>query len=119
MFITILENFSSLEQVRLIFSLAVFGKKTLRYCYSLGVVVGVVVVQELCHFVIYLLLHKIIMYLKLGIFVHYPKSNPCYQGRQFKMHFFFFFQNNAPFLTFNPVSSTPQPNVGTCLLCSC
>ena len=26
-------------------------------------------------------------YLKLGICVHCPKSNPYYQGRQFKMHF--------------------------------
>ena len=29
------------------------------------------------------------IYLKLGVCVHYPKSNPYYQGRkQFKMHFF-------------------------------
>ena len=25
--------------------------------------------------------------LKLGVGVHYPKSNPYYRGRQFKMHF--------------------------------
>ena len=37
------------------------------------------------------------IFLKLGVCVHYPKSNPCYQGRQFKMHFFL--QNYAPFLT--------------------
>ena len=30
------------------------------------------------------------MYLKLGVCVYYPKSSPYYQGRQFKMHFFFF-----------------------------
>ena len=36
------------------------------------------------------------MYLNLGICVHYPKSNPYYQGRQFKKHFF---QNYAPVLT--------------------
>ena len=30
-----------------------------------------------------------------------------------------FFQNYAPFLTFCPQSSTPQPSVGTCMQCSC
>ena len=34
--------------------------------------------------------------LKLGLCVHYPKINPCYQGRQFEIHFF---QNYAPFST--------------------
>ena len=34
--------------------------------------------------------------LKLGVCVHYPKSNPYYQGRQFKMDFFFLC-NCAPF----------------------
>ena len=38
------------------------------------------------------------IYMKLGVYVHYHKSNPCYQGSQFKMHFFLF-QNNAPFST--------------------
>ena len=36
------------------------------------------------------------VYVKLGICVHYPKSNPYDQGRQFKLHFF---QNYAPFST--------------------
>ena len=31
------------------------------------------------------------IYLKLGVCVNCPNSNPYYQGRQFKMHFFFFF----------------------------
>ena len=35
------------------------------------------------------------IYLKLGVSVHHPKRNPYYQGRQFKMHFFF--QNYGPF----------------------
>ena len=34
-------------------------------------------------------------YLKLGVCVHYRKSNPYYQERQF--NFFFFFQNYAAF----------------------
>ena len=34
------------------------------------------------------------IYLILGVCVHCPKSNPYYQGRQFKMHFF---QDYAPF----------------------
>ena len=67
----------------IIFSMTVFGEN-LRCCYSLGVV-GVVV-QKLWHFVLILLLLKI--YLKIWIYVHYPKSNPYYQGRQFKLHFF-------------------------------
>ena len=25
---------------------------------------------------------------ELGVYVYYPKCNPYYQGRQFKMHFF-------------------------------
>ena len=36
-------------------------------------------------------------YLKLGKCVHYPKSNPYYQGRQFKIFLFFFSQNHALF----------------------
>ena len=28
------------------------------------------------------------IYLKLGVCVHYPESNPYYQGRSFKMYFF-------------------------------
>ena len=27
------------------------------------------------------------IYLKLGVCVHHPKSNPCYQGTQFNLHF--------------------------------
>ena len=58
------------------------------------------------------------IYFKLGISVHYPKNNPCYQGRQFKMQFGF--QNYVPFstLTFYPLSSTQQPSVGTRMRCS-
>ena len=37
--------------------------------------------------------------MKLRICVHFSKSNPYYQGRQFKMHFFFFFFNYACFYT--------------------
>ena len=37
------------------------------------------------------------IYLKLRICVFYPKSDPYYQGRQFKI--LFFFQNYAPFST--------------------
>ena len=36
------------------------------------------------------------IYLKLGAYVHYPRSNLYNQGRQFKMHLF---QNCAPFST--------------------
>ena len=43
------------------------------------------------YFVISLLLLKFTedFYLKLGLSVHYLRSNPYYQGRSFKMHFFF------------------------------
>ena len=43
------------------------------------------------------------VYLKLGACIHYPKSNPYYQGRQFKM--LFFFQNYAPFFDVDFLSS--------------
>ena len=57
-----------------------------RYCYSLGIVV-VVVMQKLWHFVISLITEDI--YLKLGVLIRYPKSNPYHQGRQFQMHICF------------------------------
>ena len=71
------------------FSSAVFEENP-RYCNSLGIVV----IQKLWHFVISLITEAI--YLKLGICAHFPKSNPYYQGKLFKMHFFF---NYAPFST--------------------
>ena len=71
----------------LVFCSAVFGENQ-RYCYSLGVVVFVVIVQKLLRFCnISVVIEDI--YLKLEVCVHYAKSNPYYQGRQFKMHFFF------------------------------
>ena len=67
------------------------------------------------------------IYLDPGVCVHYPKSNPYYQGRQFKMHFFFFFQNYASFFDFDFLSSIkqttpPPPPPAECLhhmRCSC
>ena len=97
-----------------IFSSGVFRENP-RYCYSLGIIV---VVQKLAFCKISVITEDI--YLKLGLCVHYQRSNPYYQGRQFKMHFFFS-QIYALFQlkTFNPLSSTPQQSVGTCMLCSC
>ena len=71
------------------FSSAVLGENQ-RYCDSRGVIVVVivVVVQKLRFCYISVICEDI--YLKLGICVQYPKSNPYYQGRQFKMQFFFF-----------------------------
>ena len=63
-----------------IFSWAVFGEN-LRYCYSLGNTV-VCHRHRCCH------AKTEDIYLKLGVCVHYPKSNSYYQGRQFKMLFF-------------------------------
>ena len=57
--------------------------------YSLGIVV---VVQKLTIRNISVITEDI--HSKLRVCVPYPKSNPYYQGRQFKMHFF---QNYAPF----------------------
>ena len=95
--------------------LAVFGQ-TLGYCYSLGVVV-VVVVQKLTICNISTITEYIS--LKIGVCVYSLKSNPYYQGRQIKKNFFF--QNYVPFSTwtFYPPSSTPQPNVGTHMRRSC
>ena len=66
--------------------LAVFGQ-TLGYCYSLGVVV-VVVVQKLTICNISTITEYIS--LKIGVCVYSLKSNPYYQGRQIKKKFFFF-----------------------------
>ena len=57
-----------------LFTLAVFGENQ-RYCYSLGIVV-VIVVQKLTFCNISVFIEDI--YLKLGICVHCPKSNPYY-----------------------------------------
>ena len=73
------------------FSSVVFGENP-RYCYSLGFTVVDVVVQKLTFCNIFVITEYI--YLKLRLCVQYPKSNPCYQGRQFN-----FFQNYAPFST--------------------
>ena len=70
-----------------IFGSVVFGENP-RYCYSVGVVI--VAVQKLTFCNISVITEDI--YLKLGVCVHCPKSNPYYQGRQFKMDFFFFFR---------------------------
>ena len=70
-----------------IFSSTVFQEKG-RYCSSLGVVAVVfVIVQNLTFCNISVITEDI--YLKLWVCVHYPKSSPYYQGRQFKMLFFF------------------------------
>ena len=60
------------------------------------------------------------MDLKLRVCVYYPESNPYYQRRQFLM-LFFFLRFMSPFssYTFYPLSSTPQPSVGTHMWCSC
>ena len=75
------------------FSSAVFGEN-LRYCYSVVVVIAVIVKV----FVVVVVMLKNLtfcnisvineyIYMELGICVHCPKSNPCYQGRQFKKLF--------------------------------
>ena len=66
-----------------IFSSAVFGEN-LRYCY----IFRIAVVQKLTFSSISVITEDI--YLKF-LCVHHPNRNPYYQGRQFKMHFFFFF----------------------------
>ena len=73
--------------------LAVFGEIP-----SLGVVI---VMEKLTFCNISVITEDV--YLKLGVCVQYPKSNPCYQGRQFKMPFFF--QNYAPFFNLDLLST--------------
>ena len=69
---------------------AVFGEK-LGYFYSLGVVVVMVQkLKKLCN--ISVITEDI--YMKLGVPVHYPKSIPYYQGREFKL---FLFSELCPF----------------------
>ena len=102
--------------VFLIFSFSFFGQNQ-RYCYSL-VGIGVIIMQKTLTFSNVSVITEDI-YLKLAICVHYAKSNLYYQGRQFKIHFFF--QNYAPFSTYTiyPLSSTPQRIVSICMRCSC
>ena len=80
--------------VNSICSSAVFGQNP-RYCYSLGVVV----VRRRCRrrrhcraktlTFFYMSVITADIYLKLRTCVHYTKNHPYYQGRQFKMQFFF------------------------------
>ena len=58
------------------------------------------------------------IYLKLGVYLHYPKSNKCCEGRQFKKNIFFF-SELCPFFDLDifPLSSTPRPCVGTDIRC--
>ena len=88
-----------------IFSSAVFGEN-LRYCYSLGIIVvhcrrRRAKTVAFCNISVF----SEDIYLKLRICVHYPKSNPYYQGRQFN----FFLQNYAPFSTYNLLSTIKHP----------
>ena len=83
----------------LLFSLAVFGESP-SYCYSLGVIM---VMQKLFCNISFITQD---IYLKLGVCVHYPKSNPCYQGRQFKIHFF---TELYSFFIFDFLSSIKHP----------
>ena len=46
------------------------------------------------------------IYLNLGVFVHYPKSNPYYQGRQFRM---IFFSELCPLFDLDILSSIKHP----------
>ena len=46
------------------------------------------------------------IFLKREVYVHYPKSNPYDQARQFKMHFFSELCPLFRFILFNPLSST-------------
>ena len=73
--------------------------------------------EKLRHFVISVNTED--FFLNLRVSVHYSKSNAYYQGRQFKMHFFFFFQN-SPFSTktFYTLSSTPQRSICIHMRCT-
>ena len=95
-----------------IFTLAVFREYP-RYCYSLGVVV-VVIVQKILHFIISLITNDI--YLKLWICVNYSRAIHIIKGDNSKC---ISLPNYAPFSMSYHLSSTIQPNVGTCMRCSC
>ena len=81
-------NFLQIQKSsNLISSSAAFGENP-RYCYSLSVVV-VVRRPRRAKTVTFRNVSVITedIYLELGVCVHHPKSNPCYKGRQFQMHF--------------------------------
>ena len=95
-------------------SLAVFGENP-RYCYSLGIFGGgIVVMRKLWHFVISLLLLKIFTYNLEYVFT-IQRAIHTIKGDNSKCIFFF---RIMP-LTFYPLSSTPQPSAGTHIQCSC
>ena len=104
-----------------LFSLAVFRENP-RYYYSFCVVIIVIVVfmQKLWHFVISLLLLKIFTWNLEYVFT-IQRAIHAIKGDNSRCSFFFFLKNYAPFSTktFYPLSSTPQPSVGTCMWCSC
>ena len=79
----------SVRSFKSLFSSTVFGEIP-RYSYSLGV--GVVRHRRRAKSVTFCNIYVITedIYLKLGMCVHYSKSNPYYQRRQYKMLFFFF-----------------------------
>ena len=81
-------TFSEIESF---FSARLFSEKTQGFAIAfvwLVSRVGVIVMQKQTFCNISVITDDI--YLKLGVCVHYPKSNPYYQERQFKMLFFFF-----------------------------
>ena len=83
----------------LIFSLAVFAKKTSRYCHSLGIVGDGVGGIRRCAKTLTFSNSSIItedIYLKLRIFIHYQNGNPYLYGRYSSN---FFGQSYASFST--------------------
>ena len=125
-------HFDWMKLMSTIFSLAVFREKNGGIAISLMSLASLLascknfdILKYLCYFWRYLPTWN------LEYVFTVPKRNPCYQGRQFKMYFFFF-QNYAPFSTYNfltfsnisgitfySILSTTQLNVGTRIRCSC
>ena len=88
-----------------------FSEKSKRYCYSLGVVVGVM--RKLWNFV-YLCYYWRYVLETWKIRTLFKEKSILSRET---IHFFFL-QNYIPFLTwtFSPLSSTQQPSIGTCMV---
>ena len=81
-----------------------FSEKIRRYCYNLGVVVVIVMVQKLTFCNISVVIIDI--YMKLGVCVHYAEVSILL--RETIQNAFFLLLNYAPFSTFYPLSNTAE-----------
>ena len=99
------------------FSVAVF-RENLRYCYSLGTIVVVFMVQKQWHFVIPLLLLEIFTWNSEYVFT-FQRTIHTIKGDNSKCIFIYRIMPLVWLRFFYPLSSFLQPSIGTRMWCSC